>query len=327
MKALQNLEVPHKHLFDCDIDHASQKVSECIYEPKEILTDVRNRDVTSMPATDYFHYSPPCKDYSTDGKRLGSKQTRGRLWRYSIAYIRVWKPKLVSYEMVMGILGKKHKCEFLKMVACLKKFGYKCHARVVNTCDHGIPHRRCRVFLVGAQQWRRRFKWPKPVGVKWSVSSIIQQRPTDNALKLPTKRDQTIGGRRRRSLVKKGYKWLLAHNINPQNRYTFIDIGCSLSRAPNPTVDLLPCMTAARAASCDWWLTPRGGKITTRELFQFQGLTASDYEEWREKTKLSDRQLGILMGNAMSLNVTERIVGKALWCAGLVMKRPPDRWA
>ena len=138
---------------------------------------------------------------------------------------------------------------------------------------------------------------------------------------------QTIGGRRRRSLAKKGYKWLLAHNISPQNRYTFIDIGCSLSRAPNPTVDLLPCMTAARAASCDWWLTPRGGKITTRELFQFQGLTASDYEEWREKTKLSDRQLGILMGNAMSLNVTERFVGKALWCAGLVMKRPPDRWA
>ena len=43
--------------------------------------------------------------------------------------------------------------------------------------------------------------------------------------------------------------------------------------------------------------------------------------------ELLARQVGAALGDAMSQNVLERVLGRLLWCAGLLKKQPVDRWA
>ena len=41
---------------------------------------------------------------------------------------------------------------------------------------------------------------------------------------------------------------------------------------------------------------------------------------------ISDHRMGHVLGNAMSVNVLERILVRALFAAGLTKTRLPDRW-
>ena len=62
---------------------------------------------------------------------------------------------------------------------------------------------------------------------------------------------------------------------------------------------------------------------TLNELFHLQGLSEKACA-WQ--TVISPRQMGKMLGNTMSLNVCERVLGRLLTAAGLVRKCPPDRW-
>eukprot|EP00959_Pyramimonas_sp_CCMP1952_P426793 8938826-Pyramimonas_sp.AAC.1 len=89
---------------------------------------------------------------------------------------------------------------------------------------------------------------------------------------------------------------------------------------------MLPCMTATRAMAMDWWVSPRGGRITIQELFAFQGFRPESYKKW-SKLGITDRQIAKMLGNSMSVCVIERVLVEALWAAGLVTEKPVDRWA
>eukprot|EP00959_Pyramimonas_sp_CCMP1952_P085979 1798503-Pyramimonas_sp.AAC.1 len=87
----------------------------------------------------------------------------------------------------------------------------------------------------------------------------------------------------------------------------------------------MPCLTASRTSGRDWWVTPRGGRILAREIFRFQGFGRKQFCLWK-KAGISSRQMCKMIGNSMSVNVAERVIGEALWAAGLVTQKPIDRW-
>ena len=62
------------------------------------------------------------------------------------------------------------------------------------------------------------------------------------------------------------------------------------------------------------------------ELFKVQGLHSAAFGDW-QSAGISDANMGHMLGNAVSLNVVERIMSRALFSAGLVRRRLPDRWA
>ncbi len=41
---------------------------------------------------------------------------------------------------------------------------------------------------------------------------------------------------------------------------------------------------------------------------------------------ISAPQAGHMLGNAMSLNIVERVLARASWCTGLTSTMPKDRW-
>ena len=82
-----------------------------------------------------------------------------------------------------------------------------------------------------------------------------------------------------------------------------------------------PCLTRTRAAA-GFCLPARGRRMTLAERFSLLGIPLRVLQC---KQSISDRQLGMMVGNALSLNVLERLLVRILRACGL-RKPVKDRW-
>jgi site-specific DNA-cytosine methylase len=96
------------------------------------------------------------------------------------------------------------------------------------------------------------------------------------------------------------------------NRPIVADIDAS---KPHWMHGILPCLTRARAAT-GHYLPARGRRLTIRERLRLQGLPVSIHTCCRGQ--VSDRQLGAMIGNSLSLNVVEALLRKMLPACGLM---------
>ena len=85
-----------------------------------------------------------------------------------------------------------------------------------------------------------------------------------------------------------------------------------------------PCLTRTRAAT-GIYIASRGSRMTLQEMLRLQGLPPRHI--LRHQGDVTNRQLGGMIGNAISVNVLERIVGRVLPACGLVRGALSDRWA
>ena len=101
----------------------------------------------------------------------------------------------------------------------------------------------------------------------------------------------------------------------------FIDIESSVKFA-GPPREYLGCLTAARGKTRGWWVTNRGRRLSLAEIFRFQGFNLNDFS-----TKgIRQSDLGHMAGNAMSTNVIERLLSRALYHASLTTAYVADPW-
>ena len=86
----------------------------------------------------------------------------------------------------------------------------------------------------------------------------------------------------------------------------------------------MPCLTKARGYMGGYWVSTRGRLTTMSELFRFQGLRhdAIDYKSMG----ISERQMGGILGNTMTLPVCGRVLRQLAYAAGLVHELPQDPW-
>ena len=68
-----------------------------------------------------------------------------------------------------------------------------------------------------------------------------------------------------------------------------------------------------------FWLTDRGRRMNVKEMMRLQGMNPEDFT-----LQVTERQLAQQLGNAMSLNVLERIMFRLLAAAGFQVKENID---
>lgn len=155
--------------------------------------DISIIDTNQLPDFDLFNISSPCQDFSVAGKQKGSLwqcqdcasmwnpidihhsqrhqcpnchgnnivKTRSSLIVESLRIVKNKKSKYVIIENVKGMISKKFKSNFDKIIDELNEYGYNCYyptkednniPTCLNAKDYGIPQNRERIFIVGIRK-------------------------------------------------------------------------------------------------------------------------------------------------------------------------------
>ena len=193
----------------------------------------------------------------------------------------------------------------------LKNLYYVVYCKKMNACNHSIPQNRCRVFLVAILRTRlskkRPFRWP--IAVPLRHASPLECLPGDKPGRLPARH---LGGGRCRRLVKTSFDKC---KVVGMTTHVFMDIDCTEKYFRHSTDGILPCLTAKRGKSGGYWVSTKGRRLTSREMFRCQGFSESKCD-WRAAGPCASK-MGEILGKSMVFSCCETIVARLLYSAGL----------
>ena len=116
----------------------------------------------------------------------------------------------------------------------------------------------------------------------------------------------------------------------------FLDINASETRSGNiMTCGRCPTLTRSRAMSGGFYVSSHRRMLTTTEMFRLQGFPDSRIEfknlmkstKHGKRTKVSEREVRGMIGNAMTVPVVGRVVRAACQTCGLISLDLPDPWS
>jgi DNA (cytosine-5)-methyltransferase 1 len=320
MMALKNLGVSTTHAFACDIDKDAKKTILANSSPQIFYDNLCTRDNNDAPSADLYVAGFPCQPFSAAGLKQGFNDLRGRgKIIFDICdYLEKKRPRAFVLENVGRLKGHDEGKAMEKIVKCLQRIGkgaYKVSWALMNTKEHGVPQNRARVYFVGILAARacRDFEFPEPLPLV-SIEQVLEPATKrHSATDLPRMTSTTP-----RRNVKVALEELRAKGHNPLVEPWVVEIDCTTPRIQYK-FGLSPCLTTGRRYG--HWITNRGRRMLKSEMLRLQGIDAGNF-----KQVVSDSVLGKQIGNAMSVNVVERIFVRLLPAAGLVKGKLTDRW-
>lgn len=252
-----------------------------------------------LPDFDLLIAGFPCQTFSVIGRQEGFSDDRGQIIFHLSRIIKDTKPKCFILENVKGLVthdaGRTIKIILNELNGC----GYTVSYRVLTSLNHGVPQMRQRVYFVGFRNDISNdyssFKWPEKEPTPPLAQYLIDNNLADDErlsilhyyLNNPTNHGKyTVEGIRRMEGK------IIDTRMNDLRIYT----------------GKCPTLRAQR----DGVLYVRDGRIyqlTGFEALLLQGFPA----EYAEKVKdaVTDRHLLMQAGNAMTVNVINRL-GKAI---------------
>lgn len=324
--ALRSLGVQVDHLFSCDVNPHVKATIMANFPPRVFYDDIMTRDNSTAPKADLYVAGFPCQPFSSAGlgQGFGDKQGRGTIFFKVRDYISEQQPKAFILENVAGLTQLdqgRYFAAILESLAELKT--YHVYAKLLDTKEHGLPQSRKRVYIVGIHKVYAvgTFEFPEPVE-RPSIEMFLEPRVArpHPDIDLPPARSSTA-----RANVIKTLRELRERGHDPLSEPWIIDCDSSGYRM-SCMQDISPCLTCSRAAG--HWITNRGRRMTKDEQMNLQGMAS--YKPFFRRV-VSESQLGKQIGNAMSVNVLERLLVRLLPAAGLVSaaagRRLQDRWA
>ncbi|MBC1290601.1 DNA cytosine methyltransferase [Listeria booriae] len=156
-KALINLGINHKSIDYVEIDEKAVRAHNALYDNRAIPQSVIG--YTLRP--DVLIHGSPCQDFSRAGHRWGGgseDKTRSSLLFETLKIIRnmgMWKPKIVLWENVKGVLDRDMIHAFNDYLAQMESMGYTNSYEVLNAMDFGIPQRRERIYTISVLNGER----------------------------------------------------------------------------------------------------------------------------------------------------------------------------
>lgn len=257
-----------------------------------------NNYLEDIPEHDILLAGFPCQPFSLMGKQQGFTDERGTLFFTIERILKKHKPKVIVLENVKNLLTHDRGKTINKMLEILEdKLNYKVYYNVLNTSDYGLPQTRRRVFIVGFLieefgEELNTFTFPSPEKLNTTVFDLLD----DNVDK----------------------KYFLSNRILPtilsngsKNYYSKSEINLKIAKPLTATMHKMH-----RANQDNYYedivnrnkfedtAEKRISKIrrlTPNECRKLQGFP----DNW--KYVVSDTQLYRQFGNAVSVNVSEKL--------------------
>ncbi|GIO25368.1 DNA cytosine methyltransferase [Oceanobacillus sp. J11TS1] len=217
-KALINLGVEHKSIDYVEWNEKAVRTYNAMfdnrYKPESVVGYSLQPDI--------LVHGSPCQDFSRAGKQYGGNVedgTRSSLMFETIKIIEnlgVWKPKVVIWENVKGVLSKRMISAFNHYLSDMEGLGYTNSFEVLDARNFGIPQARERIFTISTLG-NKQFDFSKLRTVPMrNVKEFLEEDVSDKYLikqpsmisKLPGKDvPGTFGGRMLHEI--KEYAWTI----------------------------------------------------------------------------------------------------------------------
>lgn len=142
-------------------------------EKRLFVGDITKVDAKDIPDFDILTGGFPCQPFSQAGLKKGFNETRGTLFFDVARIIKEKQPKAFFLENVRGLLSHDEGKTFKTIERVLTKdLGYSLFYKVVRASDFGVPQHRPRLFMVGFKDKKVDFHFPKPTGLKMTMSDV-----------------------------------------------------------------------------------------------------------------------------------------------------------
>ena len=315
--AMRRMGLPIELKFCSDKAPDCRKFIEHTHKPDVMFGDVLQRTPAEETYVDAYLWTPPCQSFSASGKNDGISDSRGTLISVGCKFIHRNRPRLAIMENVPGLVFKKHKHVLNGIVKCLKSLDYDVHTRILNSADYGVPQSRRRVYLVAIRNdsLRHGFTWPEPTGSE-TVDAILD--PLNSSDK-PGRLTTAPSGKQ---LALDAYAKAYAAGVDPRTIPVLVDVDCSPAYAVYG-VNIAKTITRARGQAGGPWVSTRGRRTSMTELMKLQGI--DDGEVPWAAAGLTKRQVGMMVGNSMSVPVIGMVLAEALYAAGLTTRKSAFR--
>ena len=294
--ALQRLGVPYEHVFSSEICATTRKQLLANHAPQILYTDATARDNSQTPIVDLYVAGWPCQGNSKLGKQKGLADPRTRVVRSLLEYITTKRPRIVLLENVANALYIDGGNQFQEVRASLQDAGYLVHFRIVCPKDVGVPMRRGRLYIVAVrEELQIDFVWPTAQAVGRSLLDYVGPPPPGAHTIRPS--IGPLGGRRCLD------NWV-AHSEILQERGEKLDEPWVATlhesmRFSSCFKGEFPCLTTRSKP----WLFSHGRFVTIAECARLMGFDSD------MKICVSDSQFRSMLGNSMSVDVLQAILG------------------
>jgi DNA (cytosine-5)-methyltransferase 1 len=303
---LQRMGIPYRHLWASDPEKACRSILRKHCAPEQLYRCISERYGQDLPTPDLYVVGFPCQPFSGAGLRLGFEARQGTIFFEVLETIRLSRPRAFLLENVEGLRSADGGHCLDKITESLQALGtYNISWRVLNTKDHGIPHNRARIFFVGILRSSDdgSFSWPAPLPPADIMEFLDRRLGRPSYADLPTASQTTARANVLHLLEKIEMKggdpfyepWIMDCDGSPDFTKAFMGVS--------------PCITRSRGQG--HWLSCMGRRMNLKEVLRLQGF-ADSFEN-----VVTERQLRLMLGNGMSLNVLERILCRLLPAAGL----------
>lgn len=91
---------------------------------------------------------PPCQGFSMQ-RRGDDRDLRNDLLPRFLVWVEEIRPPFFLIENVSGLRGRRGKQYLDDCIRSAEELGYRCHVRLLNAADYGVPQVRNRLFIVG----------------------------------------------------------------------------------------------------------------------------------------------------------------------------------
>ena len=129
------------------------------YKKKEVAEKIRvgRGDVSVIVG------GPPCQGFSSirPFRSVNEDDPRNTLFEEFASYVNFFRPKVFVLENVIGLATHKNGETISAMQDCFKGLGYECDWRLLNAAHYGVPQKRERLIMIGAESGVK-IKFPVP---------------------------------------------------------------------------------------------------------------------------------------------------------------------
>ena len=304
--ALRNLHVHARHRFSSEVDVHARCQAHSIAPADIVHYDMRLKDMRYLPKVDIYVAGFPCQPFSVAGLRDGLHAKDGVLFFVCLRYIKAKRPTVFILENVQGLEythGGQCFNEVLRALWSLT--AYNIYFELLNTKNHGIPQNRPRYYFIGILKEvdRGTFCFPSQLPMCALEVFLDSRQSRPSWADLPPFSNTTA---RQNALTALRAAQIL--DSDPFSEPWCIDCDSSIGRGTT-LLNCSPCITRSRAAG--HWISNRGRRFTMKEMMRLQGVDTD------LPVVVPEIHFRRLLGNAMSVNVLERILCALLPASGL----------